>query len=130
MRPNTLKLSLVLALSLATLAACDKHGKKSEDAGASVAANTAAAAPATTATTTPTATTTTPATTAPATVEAGDSRKAWKEACADDLKKFCADAGKPGKCLKEHESELSQACNAARAARRAAHRAEKANKGE
>jgi hypothetical protein len=39
-----------------------------------------------------------------------------KEACAEDFSKFCKDI-KPGRgrkirCLKEHESELSEACKA------------------
>jgi Spy/CpxP family protein refolding chaperone len=125
MKPHALKLSLVLALSLATLAACDKHHKKSEDAGDTT--NAAAAAPATTATTAAVPSTTTAA---PATAESGGGKHAWKEACADDIKKFCADADKPGKCLKEHKTELSQACVSAREAARAAHKAEKGDKAE
>jgi hypothetical protein len=126
MRPNTLKLSLVLALSLATLAACDKHGKKSDEAADTT--NTAAA-------TAPAATTTAPAAAAPVTTpaaggEVAGGKKAWKEACADDLKKFCADADKPGKCLREHKSELSQACVSAREAARAEHKADKGDKAE
>jgi hypothetical protein len=116
MRPNTLKLSLVLALSLATLAACDKHGK---DAAAPVTTNAAVApapaAPAMTTTTTPTVPTTG--------TEAAGGKKAWKLACADDLKKFCADADKPGRCLKQHQSEISEGCKTARAEARAAHKA-------
>ena len=125
MTHNTLKLSLILALSLATLAACDKHGKKSEDAAAPETTNTAAAAPATT----PTTTTATPpaATAAPASADASDAKHAWKEACADDLKKLCADADKPRKCLREHKDQLSEACKAGLAAARAA---QKADKGE
>jgi len=124
MKPNTLKLSLILALSLATLAACDKHDKKSEDAAAPVTTNTAAAvAPATTPTTAAPATTTP----APATGDASDAKHAWKAACADDLTKLCANADKPRKCLREHKDELSQACKAGLAAARAA---QKADKGE
>ena len=124
MKPNTLKLSLVLALSLATLAACDKHGKKSEDAAATNTNATVASAPAAT---TPTPA---PAATPAAAGEASGGKKAWKLACADDLKKFCADAAKPGRCLKEHESEISEGCKSAREAARAAHKAEKGDKAE
>ena len=126
MKPNTLKLSLVLALSLATLAACDKHGKKSEDAAATNTNATVASAPAAT---TPTPTPA-PAATPAAAGEASGGKKAWKLACADDLKKFCADAAKPGRCLKEHESEISEGCKSAREAARAAHKAEKGDKAE
>jgi len=42
--------------------------------------------------------------------------------CADDIKRLCADVGpQPGaiaKCLRQHESELSDACEAARVAAR------------
>ena len=122
MTPNTLKLSLVLALSLATLAACDKHGKKSEEAAAPETTNAAvAAAPAAPVTTT---------TTTPAAGGEASGKKAWKLACADDLKKFCADADKPGRCLKEHESEISEGCKSAREAARAAHKADKGEKAQ
>jgi hypothetical protein len=114
---HTLKLSLVMVLSLATLAACDRHHKKS-DAAAAPDTNTAAAtAPAAT-----TAMTPAPATEAPG---GKGGKKAWKLACADDIKKFCADADKPGRCLKDHESELSQGCVSAREAAKAARKAEK-----
>ncbi len=122
MRPNTLKMSLVLALSLATLAACDKQGKKSEAAAAPETTNAAVAAA-------PAATPMTPAT-VPATGEAAGGKKGWKLACADDLKKFCADADKPGRCLKQHESEISESCKTARAEARAAHMAAKAEKAQ
>jgi hypothetical protein len=117
MKSNTLKLSLVLALSLAALAACDRHEKKSE-AAASDTTNAAAA-------------TNAPAATTPATAPApggGDLKGKFKEmklACADDLKKFCADADKPARCLKEHESDLSPGCNTAFEALKAARQAEK-----
>jgi hypothetical protein len=134
MKPNTLKLSLVLALSLATLAACDKQGKKSEEAAAPDTTNVATAtatAPAPAATT-PTAAqpATTPAP-APAAGAVKEQVKAMKLACADDIKKFCAtDGEKPGRCLKEHESDLSPGCNTARQALKAARKAQKADKDE
>ena len=116
MRINSLKLSLVITASLLALAACDKK------------ADTTAATPAPAAATVPPATApvaaTTP-TTPPAPAEAGKF-KAVKEACAADLRKFCAAADKPGRCLKQHEAELTPSCNAARAAFKAAHQAAKA----
>ncbi len=124
MTPNTLKLSIVLALSLATLAACDRHQKKADDTATTATTNAAVA-------TAPATTTTAPATTAaPATGDVSGGKKAWKLACADDLKKFCADADKPGRCLREHESEISPGCKEAREAARAAHKAEKGDKAD
>ncbi len=39
---------------------------------------------------------------------------AWQQACGTDVQTFCSDAGpgpwKVGKCLHEHQSELSSAC--------------------
>lgn len=39
---------------------------------------------------------------------------AWQQACGNDVQTFCSDAGPGprgvGKCLHEHQSELSQAC--------------------
>jgi hypothetical protein len=126
MRPHTLKLSLVVALSLVALAACDKGGKNSGQAAAPDTTNVAAATPAT-----PAPVTTPPpaATPAPAPAAGGDVRelaKAMRLACADEIKKFCSTGGeKPGRCLKEHESELSPGCNSARQALRAARKAGK-----
>jgi len=129
MRPHTLKLSLVVALSLVTLAACDKHGKNSEQAAAPDTTNVAAATPATTPPTTPAPA----ATPTPAPAAGGDVKedaKAMKLACAEEIKKFCTGGEKPGRCLKEHESELSPGCNTARQTLRAARKAEKADKDE
>ena len=44
---------------------------------------------------------------------------AVRQACAEDIKKFCPQGGKPGPCLKAHVAELSEQCKAARAARKA-----------
>ncbi len=42
---------------------------------------------------------------------------AMKRACAADMAKYCADVpkgcGAPRKCLRQHESELSQSCSSA-----------------
>ncbi len=39
---------------------------------------------------------------------------AWQQACGADVQSFCSDAGpgpwKIGKCLRSHQSELSQTC--------------------
>ena len=122
MSSNKLKLTLVIAASLLALAACDRSGKKAADtqtpdtaAMNSPAAFTSSASPA--------ATTNAPAMSTTAPDRAGKAGSV-KEACADDIKKFCAGADKPGHCLREHESQLSQACSAARAARKAAREAE------
>jgi len=147
MRSNTLKLSIVMALSLVTLAACNKHGQNSGQAAAPGTTNVAAATPTAVAPVTaapataapmaaaPATTTTTTATPAPApAVGGGDVKeraKAMRLACAEEIKKFCSTGGeKPGRCLKEHESELSPGCNTARQALRAARKAEKADKDE
>jgi hypothetical protein len=128
MRSNTLTLSLVVALALATLSACDKHGKKSDEAATPATTNAAVA--------TAPATTVAPAAATPAAVapgaggEVSGGKKAWKLACADDLKKFCADADKPGRCLKKHEGEISQGCKTAREEAKAARKAGKADKAE
>jgi hypothetical protein len=116
MPSNTLKLSVILVASLLALSACNKS--------ATPAANTATApvtpaAPAM-------ATSNTPAMSTPAaTPEAGGKAKSVREACAADRQKFCANADKPFRCMKEHEAELSAPCLAARAAFKAAHQAAK-----
>lgn len=47
--------------------------------------------------------------------EAGTLQMRFRQACKDDMAKFCKDAtpaqGGPVKCLKEHEKELSTPCN-------------------
>ncbi len=113
MSSNKLRLTLVIAASLLALAACDRSGKKAADTQTPVA-------PVTGALNAPAASmpTSTPA------PDAAGKAGSIREACADDIKKFCAGADKPGHCLKEHESQLSQACTAARAARKAAREAE------
>lgn len=39
---------------------------------------------------------------------------AWRQACKDDVQKFCADVapgrGNVAKCLRQHRNDLSQAC--------------------
>ena len=109
MSSNKLKLGLVVAASLLSLIACDKSARHAADAAAP-GVSTAAAS-------------NTPASPMIAPDAAGKAGSV-REACADDIKKFCAGAEKPGHCLKEHETQLSQACTAARAARKAAREAE------
>jgi len=46
-----------------------------------------------------------------------------RQACAADIAKFCAAGEKPGKCLRAHQSALSQACQTAWAERKAARQA-------
>ncbi len=106
---NKLGLPLVIAASLLALADCDRSGRHAADPQAPGASTSAAS-------NTPASSIVTPG----AAGKAGSVR----EACADDIKKFCAGAEKPGHCLKEHEAQLSQACTAARAARKAAREAE------
>jgi predicted small lipoprotein YifL len=142
MKSNTLKLSLVISLSLLTLAACGKHGNSSAPTVAPDTTNVAAATPVAAAPVTATPTTAAPATTtpsmatpAPAPMAGGGDVKqqvrAMRLACAEEIKKFCSTGGeKPGRCLKEHESELSPGCNTARQALRAARKAAKAEKDE
>lgn len=127
MKPHTLTLSLVIALSLVTLAACDKHGKQADAAAAPAATNTMAATNDVVAANTP-AVSATNAASSPAPAADGDTKekaKAMKLACAEEIKKFCTGGEKPGRCLKEHASELSPGCTAAREALKAARKAEK-----
>ena len=113
MSSNKLRLTLVIAASLLALAACDRSGKKAAD-------TQTPAAPVTAAMNAPAASTpmSTPA------PDASGKTGSVREACADDIKKFCADADKPFRCQQEHQAQLSQACTAARAARKAAREAE------
>lgn len=114
MRTRSLNLALAVAVSLLSLAACDKAGKAPSNTVAQSGTMPAATAPAT------------PSNTVMASAAPDASgRAAVKTACADDIQKFCAGEAKWGRCLKQHEGELSQACIAARAARKAEREAAK-----
>ena len=63
-------------------------------------------------------------------ISAAGKFQAVKTICAADLKTYCADADKPGRCLKEHEAQLSSTCASAFSAFRAARKAEREAKGE
>ena len=117
MRLNTLGLTTAVVASLVILSACNKPANAPPAPVASAAIPTA----------TPVAPVGANPTAAPAPSGApmagGNKGPKLRIVCADDIKKFCSSGEKPGKCLKAHESDLSQACQTARAERKAARRA-------
>ncbi len=120
MSGRSLNPMLALVASLLALAACDRSAK-------SPANSVADTAPAMTASPAPmAATNTVMAPTAAPVAPEGGKKVRLKVACADDIQKFCAGDDKPGKCLRQHQSELSQACSTALAERKAEREADKA----
>jgi|GEM_PF-6538997 len=117
MRLNTLGLTTAAVASLVILSACNKaaNAPTAPAANAVAPATTAAPALAAAAPATPMAT--------PAPTRGRRGGGKVRQACAADIAKFCAAGEKPWKCLKPHESELSQTCQAARAQAKAARQA-------
>ncbi|MDQ2859460.1 MAG: hypothetical protein M3T55_01770 [Pseudomonadota bacterium] len=118
MHLNTPALTAAAVVSLLILSACNKS--------ANVPATPAVAtAPATTtpATGAPAAPMAANPSAMPAPTAGGRTGGHVRQACAADIAKFCAAGEKPGKCLRAHQSALSQACQTAWAERKAARQA-------
>ena len=139
MHSKTLALTTAVAVSLFMISACNKTPAAAPAAAPVAPAAETTPAPATTVA--PPVAAPAPAVAAPAPAPApmaegrggkrggkggGKAGKAaLREACAADIAKFCTAGEKPGKCLRPHKDELSQACQTARAERKAERQGQK-----
>ena len=119
----TPRLSLVLLATLLVLAGCDKSARTAPGSPApesSVPATGNIASPAAPVIPETSGVGSAPV---PGAGETGGKLVPVKQACAEDLAKFCPGVDKPFKCLSEHRTELSEVCRANRAAHKAAREA-------